>query len=146
VCHTQEDRAFPSSPAGSRIEANEGSAMPNRDVVEKWIEKYVHAWNTSAHKDIEALFTKAAEYHERPYVTDWIGRDEIVQGWQSRDEWQKNGWTFDWEILMIIGDTAAVRGRGIYAEFGAFDNLWTLTFASNGRVDTFRMWNNAAEG
>ncbi|MFD8496411.1 nuclear transport factor 2 family protein [Amycolatopsis sp. NPDC059657] len=118
--------------------------MPNSDVVEEWIEKYVHAWTTSARKDIEALFTGGAEYHERPYETDWIGRNEIVEGWQSRDEWQKNGWTFEWEILMITGDTAAVRGRGTYAEFGAFDNLWTLTFAPNGRVDTFRMWNNAA--
>jgi len=119
--------------------------MPDRKTVQDWIDCYVRAWSTADRRDIEALFTSGAEYHEWPYETDWIGREEIVEGWQSRDDWQKNGWTFESEILMITGDTAAVRGRGVYTAFGAFDNLWTLTFASDGRVEVFRMWNNAAE-
>ena len=83
----------------------------------------MHAWSTSDRSDIEA----------------------VVDGWQSRDDWQKNGWTFDWEILLITGDTSAVRGRGTYVEFGAFDNLWTLPFSPDGRVKVLRMWNNQAE-
>jgi hypothetical protein len=119
--------------------------LANRDVVASWMKRYVHAWSTSERSDIEALFTSGAEYHELPYETHWIGRDEIIEGRQSRDGWQKNGWTFAGEILMITGDTAAVRGLGTYTEFGAFDNLWTLTFAPDGRVKVFRMWNNQAE-
>jgi hypothetical protein len=118
--------------------------MPTREEVETWIGDYVRAWTSSARADIETLFTVDAEYHEWPYETTWAGRDEIVTGWQGRDDWQQGGWTFGWEILMITGDTAAVRGRGSYTELGDFDNLWVLTFATDGRVAVFRMWNNPA--
>ncbi|RDI31831.1 hypothetical protein [Lentzea flaviverrucosa] len=42
--------------------------MPNREIVENWVERYVHAWSTSDRGDIEALFTNDAEYHERGSV------------------------------------------------------------------------------
>jgi hypothetical protein len=102
----------------------------------------VQAWETGAKKDIAALFTPGAEYHERPYETDWIGRDAIVEGWQSREPWQSGGWTFEGSILMINGDTAAVGGTGVYKELGTFANLWTVTFDDHGTCVLFRMWNN----
>jgi SnoaL-like domain len=114
--------------------------------VEQWIKKYEHAWRTGASADIEALFTESAEYHEWPYETAWIGRQEIVNGWLSREKWQAGGWTFDWSILTINGDTAAVEGTGVYTELGSFANLWVLTFADDGRCAVFRMWNNEIDG
>jgi len=114
----------------------------NRAVVESWIERYVHAWTTADADDIGALFVDDAEYHERPYETDWIGRAEIVDGWLSRQQWQEGGWTFEWELLAITGDTAAVCGTGVYAKLGTFENLWTVTFDDDGRCSVFRMWNN----
>ena len=110
--------------------------------VRAWIEKYVHAWTTADPRDIEPLFAADAEYHEWPYETHWIGRDDIVKGWLSRQQWQEGGWTFDWEILMITGDTAAIRGTGVYTKLGTFENLWTVTFDSDGSCAVFRMWNN----
>ncbi|MFF3444209.1 nuclear transport factor 2 family protein [Streptosporangium sp. NPDC002721] len=109
-----------------------------------WVERYVHAWRTADPADIAALFTANAEYHEQPYETDWIGREAIVQGWLSRRPWQEGGWDFDWSPLMITGDTAAIRGTGVYTELGRFDNLWVVTFAGDGRCSSFRMWNNEA--
>ncbi|MFD6157379.1 nuclear transport factor 2 family protein [Nocardia sp. NPDC060256] len=107
-----------------------------------WVDRYVHAWNTNAAKDIAALFSPDAEYHEWPYRTDWIGRDAIVEGWRGRQEWQQGGWNFEWSTLMITGDTAAIGGTGHYKELGDFANLWTVTFDKRGNCTMFRMWNN----
>ena len=107
-----------------------------------WVDDYVRAWRTGLAKDIKALFTAEAEYHEWPYETQWIGRDEIIAGWQGRQDWQSGGWEFEWSLLMINGDTAAISGIGRYNELGRFANLWTLTFAPAGRCTVFRMWNN----
>ena len=102
----------------------------------------VRAWTTAAAKDIEALFTPDAEYHEWPFETHWIGRKNIVEGWLSRQPWQAGGWTFDWTLLALTGDTAAISGTGVYVELGTFENLWTVTFGADGRCSVFRMWNN----
>jgi uncharacterized protein (TIGR02246 family) len=116
--------------------------MPTQLQVQAWVEKYVHAWTTADPGDIGSLFTEDAEFHEWPYETHWMGRDEIVEGWLSREPWQEGGWTFDWDILMVTGDTAAIRGRGVYTELGTFDNLWTVTLTADGKCSAFRMWNN----
>jgi len=107
-----------------------------------WVDRYLVAWTSAAPKDIKALFAAAGEYHEHPYETAWIGREAIVEGWLSRQAWQEGGWTFDWEILMITGDTAAIRGTGVYKELGTFENLWVVTLDRAGKCTMFRMWNN----
>jgi len=76
------------------------------------------------------------------FCVNYGGRAEIVEGWLGRQPWQEGGWTFDWDILMITGDTAAVRGTGIYDKLGTFENLWVLTLDKSGRCTVFRMWNN----
>lgn len=82
--------------------------MVTQQQVETWVDGYVRAWGTNASKDIAALFTPKAEYHEWPYATDWVGRTQIVEGWQSRAAWQEGGWEFEWSTLMITGDTIGV--------------------------------------
>jgi hypothetical protein len=109
--------------------------------VTAWMDAYVYAWTTGARDDIEALFTRHAEYHELPYETSWVGRDRILAGWRSRQKWQEGGWTFDWKILMVTGNVAAVQGRGVYKELETFDNLWVVTVDTDGRCSAFRMWN-----
>jgi hypothetical protein len=116
--------------------------MLTKKNVDTWVAKYLTAWTTCAPADIEALFTADAEQHERPYETDWIGRDEIVEGWQSRAQWQEGGWSFDWDLLKIAGDTFVLSGTGTYTELGTFDNLWVVTLDDDGRCSEFRMWNN----
>jgi hypothetical protein len=109
---------------------------------EAWVDRYVHAWKTSDSGDIESLFTEDAEYHEWPYETSWIGREAIVRGWLERKDWQEGGWDFEWSVLAVNGDTAAIGGTGVYRKLGTFANLWTVTFADDGRCRVFRMWNN----
>jgi len=109
-----------------------------------WVNKYIHAWGTGAKEDIEVLFTEDAEYHEWPYETDWVGRATIVKGWQSRQQWQEGGWDFDWSILTVTGDTAAIKGTGVYKELGTFENLWVIRLTDDGKCSMFQMWNNEA--
>jgi ketosteroid isomerase-like protein len=110
--------------------------------VEAWVADYVAAWRSGAPEDIAALFAPDAEYHEWPYETDWIGREEIVSGWLGRQPWQEGGWDFEWTVLTITGDTAAIGGTGTYKKLGTFSNLWVVTFDGHGKCGMFRMWNN----
>jgi hypothetical protein len=114
---------------------------PTPEAITVWVEKYLRAWETNATADIKALFTEDAEYHESPYSTDWIGRDDIVEGWQSRWDWQQGGWTFEWNVAKVEGMTVTVMGIGHYTKLGDFDNQWTVTFDESGRSSRFDMLN-----
>ena len=106
-----------------------------------WVERYLTAWRTNDSDDIAGLFTEDGEYHEGPYETDWIGRDEIVDGWQSRWDWQQGGWSFDWELVSIDGPAAVITGVGHYTELGNFSNHWTVRFRTAELCESFIMVN-----
>lgn len=110
--------------------------------IDHWVAAYLTAWTTCAPSDIAALFADDAEQHEWPYETDWIGLAAIIEGWQSRAAWQEGGWTFDWSLLTVNGDTFAIDGVGNYMELGTFKNLWVVTLDDSGKCTMFRMWNN----
>lgn len=114
--------------------------MTETDIAE-FVDAYLLAWRSNDADDIRAVFTEDAEYHEEPYETHWIGREEIVRGWRSRWNWQQGGWSFEWTLRSIDGRTAVIVGTGRYTELGVFDNVWTVTFADNGRVSRFHMVN-----
>jgi hypothetical protein len=109
--------------------------------VAAWTERYIGAWESNSAADIAALFTEDAEYHETPYETHWIGRDEIVTGWRSRWGWQAGGWSFVWTLDSLEGGIAVVRGVGSYARLGDFDNVWTVAFRDAERCESFHMLN-----
>ncbi|MFB6533812.1 nuclear transport factor 2 family protein [Streptomyces noursei] len=116
--------------------------MVTEQQVRDWGGGYVRAWTTNSKKDIAALFTPRAEYHEWPYETAWVGREAIIDGWLGRTPWQEGGWEFEWSLLTLNGDTAAIEGLGRYKDLGTFANLWTVTFDQNATCTMFRMWNN----
>lgn len=117
------------------------TSAPTPESITHWVEGYLRAWETNDSADIAALFAEEGEYHESPYDTDWIGRDEIVEGWQSRWDWQQGGWTFEWSITSITGSTVVITGVGHYRKLGNFDNVWTVTFDDSGLATRFVMLN-----
>jgi len=121
--------------------ASESTATTTTESVTHWVDGYLRAWATNDPADIAALFAEEAEYHESPYDTEWIGRDEIVEGWQSRWDWQQGGWTFEWTITSITGPTVVITGVGHYKKLGNFDNVWTVTFDDSGLATRFVMLN-----
>jgi len=117
------------------------------ETVTSWVDRYLTAWRSNAPDDIARLFAEDAEYHEGPYETHWIGRNEIVAGWRSRWDWQQGGWTFEWQLAAIEGATAVITGVGRYAKLGDFDNTWTVTFGTPELCINFSMINTErAEG
>jgi len=123
--------------------ATSGSAASvlSSERISEWVDGYLLAWTTNSPADIAALFSEDAEYHESPYETEWIGRDEIVEGWRSRWDWQKGGWEFEWTLESLDGNTAVITGIGHYAKLGDFDNVWTVTFDDSGLCARFVMIN-----
>ena len=115
------------------------------ETVTAWVDRYLTAWKTNDPDDIAGLFTEDGEYHEGPYETDWIGRDEIVAGWRSRWDWQQGGWDFDWKIDSIHGPIAVITGVGHYKKLGNFDNHWTVTFRTPELCVDFTMVNTERE-
>lgn len=115
------------------------------DDVTAWVERYLAAWTSNDAADIADLFTEDGEYHEMPYETDWIGRDEIVDGWQGRWDWQQGGWTFEWTLVSLEGRTAIITGIGRYRKLGDFDNQWTVAFGTREHAAAFEMINNERE-
>jgi hypothetical protein len=111
------------------------------ETVTRWINEYLRAWETNDREDIAALFAEDAQYHERPFDTEWIGREAIIDGRRGRWDWQQGGWTFQWTIARVEDLTAVITGVGHYAELGSFDNVWTVTFDEHGRCRTFQMVN-----
>jgi len=121
--------------------ASAAESIPTLESVTRWVDGYLTAWRSNAPGDIAALFTDDAEYHESPYDTEWIGRDEIVEGWRGRWDWQQGGWEFEWSLTSIDGGTVVIDGIGHYTELGDFDNHWTVTFDGAGLATRFEMVN-----
>lgn len=111
------------------------------ETITAWVDRYLTAWRTNGADDIAALFTEDGRYHEGPYETDWIGRGEIIEGWQGRWDWQQGGWDFDWELISIDGHTAVITGVGRYTKLGTFDNTWTVRFRTPELCENFIMVN-----
>lgn len=111
------------------------------ETVTAWVDRYLTAWRTNDPQDIAGLFTGDGEYHEGPYETHWIGRDEIVAGWRSRWDWQQGGWSFDWQIVSMDGATAVITGVGRYTKLGNYDNQWSVTFRTPDQCENFTMVN-----
>jgi hypothetical protein len=121
--------------------ASTNASSITTDSVSRWVEGYLRAWETNDPSDIATLFTEDAEYHEAPFDTQWVGRDEIVEGWQGRWDWQQGGWTFEWSVASDDGMVVVITGIGHYMELGDFDNVWTVTFDESGRCTRFEMVN-----
>ncbi|WP_331744098.1 nuclear transport factor 2 family protein (plasmid) [Streptomyces sp. NBC_01136] len=110
--------------------------------VTRWVGAYVYAWRTGRAADIGALFTRDAEYHQWPQPADWIGRAAIVQGWQENAAVQPGGRSFDWEVLLVNGDTAAIREVRVDSGLGTFLTLLVVTLDDQGRASVLRVWRN----
>ena len=143
---TKSTAIINSSPITNSGSSTAPDSAITRATVSAWVERYLGAWRSNDPADIGGLFSADGEYHEAPYDTDWIGREEIVAGWRSRWDWQQGGWTFDWHLVSLDGATAVISGVGRYTELGEFDNLWTVVFRTPEVCEDFRMLNTEREG
>ena len=116
-----------------------GETVTDPGEVDRWIERYMHAWASNDPADIEALFTDDARYFTAPYRTPWSGRDEIVRGWLDRAS-EPGTWTFRHEVLAVQGDLAFVQGWTTERNEPDAWNLWIVRFDEHGRASEFVEW------
>ncbi|MGH2787224.1 MAG: YybH family protein [Actinomycetota bacterium] len=117
--------------------------MDRRDV-ERWMEGYLHAWDSNDPEDVGRLFSDDARYYTAPHREPWTGRNGIVSGWIDHRD-QPGTWEFRYEVLGIDGEVAFVRGWTLYhatseeAE-SAHSNLWVIRLDGEGRCSEFIEW------
>jgi ketosteroid isomerase-like protein len=107
--------------------------------VHRWVERYIHAWESNDRADIEALFTEDARYFTAPYRRPWSGREEIVEGWLER-AYEPGTWSFRHEVRAVQGNLAFVQGWTEERDDDDAWNLWVIRFDEQGRASEFVEW------
>jgi ketosteroid isomerase-like protein len=107
--------------------------------VHRWVERYIHAWESNDRADIEALFTEDARYFTAPYRRPWSGREEIVEGWLER-AYEPGTWSFRHEVRAVHGNLAFVQGWTEERDDDDAWNLWVIRFDEQGRASEFVEW------
>jgi len=118
--------------------------MIETTAIDRWLEKYLTAWDTDAPDDIAALFARDARYYTAPFRTPHTGVDEIVRFWVENGD-SEIPWTFECDVIAREDDLYVVRGVTEYPEGGGvgrekaeiYVNLWLVTLDADGRATEF---------
>jgi hypothetical protein len=109
-------------------------------VLTKWVEGYIHAWDSNDPSEIGALFTESALYYTEPFAKPWRGREEIIEGWLERKD-EPGQATFDWRPLVVTAKTAVITGTTTYRDPArVYSNLWIVRLDAEGRCHEFTEW------
>jgi hypothetical protein len=117
--------------------------------VQRWLDAYVHAWETSEPAEIGDLFTETAEYRWHP----WDKGEDVVHGrHRIVAEWLRNPdapgtFAARYRPLVVTDDMAIAEGTSLYYSDQTrqvidrtYYNLWVLRFAEDGRCRSFTEW------
>ena len=93
---------------------------------ERWVARYVEAWNSNDAGEIGALFTPGARYFTAPYRDPWEGHDEIVTKWIEAGD-RPGDTDFRYDILIAGPELGIVKGVTHYKSAGVtYHNLWEI--------------------
>ncbi len=115
--------------------------MTHEDV-QRWLDRYVEAWQTYDPALIADLFSVEATYRYHPYDEEPVaGRDAIVADWLDSPD-AVGSWTARYEPYTVEGDRAVAIGESRYVKPDGslrdlYYNLWTLRFDADGRCTDF---------
>ncbi|HEV3312517.1 MAG TPA: nuclear transport factor 2 family protein [Chloroflexota bacterium] len=112
--------------------------------VDKWLTRYVEAWQSYDPNEVKALFTEDATYAYRPWDDPLRGRAAILASWLvERDA--PGSWSATYECVMVADDQAVATGRTDY--FGGdgalekrYHNCFLVRFDEDGTCSSFVEW------
>lgn len=120
----------------------------NRDDVQRWLDRYVEAWQSYDPAAVADLFAESATYRYHPWDEPVRGRDRIVNDWTNptppagRDD--PGTWKAHYEPYAVDGDRAVAIGETWYytdasqaEETHHYWNIWTMAFDAEGRCTDF---------
>lgn len=118
--------------------------MMETTAIDRWIERYLTAWDSDAPDDIAALFAPDAQYYTAPFRTPHTGVDEIIRFWIENGD-SAVPWTFECDVVAREGNLYVIRGVTTYPEGGdvvrekaeVYVNLWLVTLDADGRATEF---------
>jgi ketosteroid isomerase-like protein len=113
--------------------------MVDRNVVHRWVEGYLKAWDSNDPADVRALFTPGAEYRFHPADEPTVGHDAIVAAWLDAAD-AAGDHAFDWRVVALDGDLAVVQGHTAYTDGRVYENLWLIRFAADGTASEYTEW------
>ncbi len=117
------------------------------DDVQRWLDRYIAAWQSYDPDAIGDLFSDDAEYRYHPWDEPILGRAEIVRAWvapagneSQRDE--PGTWDARYEPYAVEGDRAVAVGWSRYFAQGdtpekLYHNIYLLEFDGEGRCRAF---------
>jgi ketosteroid isomerase-like protein len=114
------------------------------DEVQKWLDGYIAAWESSDAADVGDLFTEDAIYSYRPWESDAVtarGRDRIVAAWLRHEE-DPSSWEAHYVPYVVEGHKAVAVGWSRYEASGddpekTYHNAFLLEFDADLRCSSF---------
>jgi ketosteroid isomerase-like protein len=120
----------------------------DRETVDAWLERYVHAWESSDEEAVGALFADDVVYVHDPFRDPIRGRGPVVAFWLSPERRDAPGtFTARYRTIAVEGDLAVAQGRSRYFKDSSqaevaqeYDNLFVMRFDERGRCASFQEW------
>jgi ketosteroid isomerase-like protein len=108
--------------------------------VDRWLERYVEAWESADRDRIGDLFTEDAEYRYRPSDEPLRGRAAIVASWLENPD-PPGSFEAEYRAVAVDGNVAVATGTSSYPHEGrVYDNVFVLRFDGEGRCRSFTEW------
>lgn len=114
--------------------------MTSRNDITRWLHSYQRAARSDDPKDVAALFTKDAEYHDEPFGEPWRGRDEIVRRWIEQSD-AKLEWDLSHRVVAVDGSTAVLEVEYLYTSpehRHTYRSIWLVELDDEGRARSFK--------
>ena len=116
-----------------------------RDDVQRWLDRYVLAWQGNEAEAIGDLFAADAVYRYLPYdhpTAEVRGRDAIVSSWLEEPD-APGTWQASYSPWAVDGDRAVAVGWSRYEPTETepartFHNVFLLRFDADGRCVEFQ--------
>ncbi len=112
-----------------------------RDDLSAWVDAYERAWRTDGTAALRDLFAADATYSPAPFQELHRGLGAIGAMWERERAGPDEGFTLEWEVVAVEGDTGVVRADVRYAAPAQrWANLWLVRFDEHGRCVAFEEW------
>jgi SnoaL-like domain len=116
----------------------------DHDLLDSWLKRFGHAWESRDAERAAALFTEDGSYRESPFDQPLIGSRAISAHWASLPM-AREDISFTYEILAIGEQWGVAHWHGSYTPLDGrtrleFDGILLVSLDGEGRCRDFREW------
>ena len=118
----------------------------DHELVERWLDDYIAAWQSYDRDSILALFSDGVIYRYRPHGDEITGRDAVATSWLEDEPDDPGTYDAEYRVVAVDGDVAVCAGTSTYlsqpggAVDKVYDNCFVIRFDDDGRCAEFTEW------